>query len=1280
MFRSLLRRLALPAAAGLLCTVVQAAEVSFSVKVPELDGVGRPGDLVFPNGTSCEMGYYEDTCSLPVTWQSGNPYTVLFDAGARSIIGRGAAGSTTVAMTVGSRQLQLLSSPRSSNGVVRTISATKVGLPVSGTIAPTGSADCTPPAGATSCVISVTWSTQNGGQPVVKDVATGEVLASGVNGTIPVIVPASSQRTVAIYAFTSHQTPIAGGQLTLTAHDPLTVTGTLQALDGIVCSPAPGANYCNLRLSWTTQGGGQPTLKDTTTNEVVGSGASGTISVRVNADATRGIAIYPQPGSAAPIDGTTVTLRGASPSTDTGVVYGTSAAQCVPNYGQSTCQVSVYWNATATAAVLRDTESGALLSSTRSATINVDIPAGGYRSLAIYRTSTEQSPLAYTEAVFYSYPTLPPNATIYPQNSTTLNRCLMIEPATSCTISIYSNSSVAGASVRDVDTGATLSGTGVTAIAVTTAGRRVALYSTATGSAERISQVLELFADSAAASSHGSLTSSDNFYCRPVGYSSCNITVFPFIDGVTNLLIKDVDSGATLATGVSGGNYSIAMTEATTKTVALFNAAAPTVEIPNTRRTLVADSAVPNGSIGGFAYGSASGGASYGNKRPSNFWCMPSAGSSSCSVTIYWSGGVGAGAQLRDLDTGAVLATSTGTTQEAMATSVSVSENSTRRVGVYANASASQPIQGLVRSVSAGDAAKFYGSISFSTEEYFPLKSDVAVSKTVNYTVSGLGGGTQLRDMATQEVLGSSANATGSFVVTFQPDSVREIGVYSLALGRFIENLSMRVTVVPAGSSAPQAHGRITTTSCSISVGASSCSVAYNYKFTSALAQQATLYLRSADGQVSSGSVSQSASTSYRFVELYNTNLGTYRVGLYTTASGASGLIPGTEQDLSVTSIEKASYGPLLTTGGEQYGTWVKSTGSASCRAYFGAGGCSLNVSVYNQPGASIVDLDSGQVVSLTNNASNFVQLSLSPGTTKRYGVRHGGVTIAASETQFSATTEDSRALAGLFSSNSLFCRPAAGSNSCVVTLQSNNGTGQTLALKDVDTGVTIPSLNVEVTAGTTRRVAYYMGATKVTDDVVLAAGGSTPRAYRLYDAGGSADELCFYSPGASSCTKNLSFNASGASAFTIRDVSTNQILVSSGTSMSLVIPAETARTIAFFDAEGQKVADTDLTVTAYRANWRMGFMHSASYVCNTGAAQSSCSKTITVKSASGAGVLKTWNGNSWTTVNAAIGNNGTFTATAPAGGDALYALFAHASDSEPIPGTETLFYSTPAP
>ena len=694
-----------------------AASVSFSVKIPELDGVGQGGKFVMPAGDTCAMSYYDTTCSLSVGWAGGTDATLVFDPVQRAVIGRGASGTVSVSLPVGNRSLQLLSHARSTSPVIKVVGATKTGLPVSGTLSPVAGSECTPAVGASSCDVVVGWDTQNGGSPVIRDLLTGETLAAGLAGQVAVPVSASSERSIALYGFDTDSEPLVGATLLLTASAPLQVTGsilvqgenpctpiggqqscevsvswssahapgavlkdvetgsvvatgasgaqgisvqastsrtialyasdsaiepvagtavslsataplniagTLTAAGGVVCSPAPAATSCNILVTWDTSGGGSPQLRDVTTQEVLSTLRNGSLSVTLPATQSKTIALYPSAGSTTPLEDTTLVLRAGPISNDVGVVYGTTGNQCVPGTDAASCTISVTWTASTSAPVLRDEDTGALLSSAKGSSVSVTMPANSVRRLAVYATSAATTPIAYADLTLYAYPAVNGGAFV-DGGWGSYNRCAPGAGA-SCTVLVTSVNGI----FKNLTTN-TVIGTGSQPDKTITvpAGTQVDLANLKADGTVNFVYSVTAEATGATLQPAGLLQASDTTTGQDTcginaANSTCTATVYAK-SSVANWTVRDRDTNAQLYSKATAGsmfNFPLVLRNGEVRNLGVYTSGGQL--IPGTEMTLRTAVKAAGTSL-----------------RPDNgTWvCVTPGGQSSCVKNVYGNGG-----------------------------------------------------------------------------------------------------------------------------------------------------------------------------------------------------------------------------------------------------------------------------------------------------------------------------------------------------------------------------------------------------------------------------------------------------------------------------------------------------------------------------------------------------------------------------------------------------------------------------------------------------------------
>ena len=257
-----------------------------------------------PAAPACTIAAGASTCNVTLTWTTTNPVATSQVTSnwpsANTVVGNGNSGSTSAEVSYNSRafylynnaQLLATSNATASCAAGTTWNGSACQAPtMSGTLTPAAPA-CTIAAGASSCNVTLTWTTTN---PVATSQVTSNwpsantVVGTGNSLSIPVSVPFAGR---AFYLYNNAQ-HLAASNATATCAAGSTWSGSVcqaSTMSGALtpanpsCTIAAGAGTCDVTLTWTTTspvGASQVTSSWPSANTVVGTGNNGSASAQV---------------------------------------------------------------------------------------------------------------------------------------------------------------------------------------------------------------------------------------------------------------------------------------------------------------------------------------------------------------------------------------------------------------------------------------------------------------------------------------------------------------------------------------------------------------------------------------------------------------------------------------------------------------------------------------------------------------------------------------------------------------------------------------------------------------------------------------------------------------------------------------------------------------------------------------------------------------------------------------------------------------------------------------
>ncbi|HXH95518.1 MAG TPA: Ig domain-containing protein, partial [Thermoanaerobaculia bacterium] len=319
------------------------------------------------NSPSCTIVSGASSCNVMLTWTTTNPVgtsqVTSNTPSAGTVVGNGNNSSTTVNVPHSSRTFFLYNNAvllTQSTATSSCISGTSWNgstcqssvSPMSGTLT---SPSCTIDSGASSCNVTLTWTTTNpvGTSQVTSNTpSAGTVVGNGNNNSTTANVPYSS-RVFFLYnnAVLLTQSTATSSCISGTSWNGSTCQSSVSPMSGTLTSPsctiASGASSCNVTLTWTTTnpvGTSQVTSNTPSAGTVVGNGNNGTATIDVPYS-SRSFFLYNNAVLLAKSTATSSCTSGTNwngSSCQAAPMSGTlSSPSCTISSGASSCNVSL---------------------------------------------------------------------------------------------------------------------------------------------------------------------------------------------------------------------------------------------------------------------------------------------------------------------------------------------------------------------------------------------------------------------------------------------------------------------------------------------------------------------------------------------------------------------------------------------------------------------------------------------------------------------------------------------------------------------------------------------------------------------------------------------------------------------------------------------------------------------------------------------------------------------------------------------------------------------------
>jgi len=1272
-----------------------------------------------PTSPACTIAAGASSCNVTLTWTTTNPIgtsaiTSNYPS-ANTTVATGNSGSVSASVPYNSRTFYLynngvlLVTPTVTSSCASGSSwngSTCQGAPT-GTLTPT-SPSCTIAAGASSCNVTLSWTTTN---PVGTSAVTSNypsantTVATGNSGSVSASVPYNS-RTFYLYnngvllvtrtAASSCASGSSWNGSTCQAAPSGTLTPTSPS-----CTIAAGSSSCNVTLSWTTTnpiGTSAVTSNYPSANTTVATGNSGSVSASVPYN-SRTFYLYN--------NGQLLVTRTAASSCASGSSWNGSTCQaatsgtltptspsCTIAAGASSCNVTLSWTTTnpiGTSAVTSDYPSANTTVATgNSGSTSAAVP---YSNRTFYLYNNGQLLVTRTAASSCASGSSWNGSTCQAQTSGTLTpaspSCTIAAGASSCNVTLtWTTTNPVGTSsvtsnYPSANTTVATGNSGSTSAAVPYNSRTFYLYNNT-----------QLLATSAASSScisgttwngstcqapttmSGTLTPASPSCTIAAGASSCNVTLTWSTTnpvGTSSVTSNYPSANTTVATGNSGSTS--AAVPYNTRTFYLYN------------NTQLLDTSVASSScISGTTWNGSTCAAPTllsGTLTPASPSCTIAAGASSCNVTLTWTttNPVGTSSVTSNYPS----ANTTVATGNSGSTSAAVPYNS-RTFYLYNN---TQLLATSVASSSCTSGTTWNGStcaaptsLSGTLTPASPSCTIAAGASSCNVTLTW----TTTNPVGTSSVTSNypSANTT---VATGNSGSTSAAVPYNTRTFYLYNNTQLLATSVASSSctsgttwngstcaASTSLSGTLTpaSPSCTIAAGASSCNVTLTWTTTNPVGTSSvTSNYPSANTTVATGnSGSTSAAVPYdtRTFYLYN------NAQLLATSVASSSCTSGTTWNGSTCAASTSLSGTLT-------------PASPSCTIAAGASSCNVTLTwtTTNPVGTSSVTSNypsANTTVATGNSGSTSAAV---PYNTRTFYLYNNAQLLATSVASSSCTAGTSwngstcaasTSMSGTLTPASPSCTIAAGASSCNVTLTwtTTNPVGTSSVTSNY------PSANTTVATGnsgsTSVAVPYNARTFFLYNDAQLLAtsvassscasgttwNGSTCAApTSLSGTLTPASPSCTIAAGASSCNVTLTWattNPVGTSSVTSNYPNANTTVATGNSGSTSAAVPYNSRTFYLYNNAQLLATSTASSSCASGTNWNgstcaastsmSGTLTPASPSCTIAAGANSCNVTLTWTTANPVGTSSVTSNYPSANTTVATGNSGSTSAAVP--------------------------------